>query len=313
MLRERRVMLQNLAARRVYRNQPLGEPRTWAYYVAEIAWLCYRHGGDLASFRRAAPQVPPYFVISDAVAKQALKLVGRRKKWREECGESYRPTSPAQLGKALAVTALECEELDLKTVYPAGWSPELDADRKKRDRERKRERRAMMASAKERQREAKRKREWRARRGRGIARAAEAQRKREEIAASGRSRRSWYRHRGTDGVLATIGTERVRPPFLLVRADGRLLCQLTQPHCKAAEMVASGRKGIHPKKKIQAKLSLLTRRAGELMEPPRASASPFPGMRQSVSAPPSALPGTDAADQHQRAPCPSAADRACAP
>ena len=79
MLRERRVMLQNLAARRVYRNQPLGEPRTWAYYVAEIAWLCYRHGGDLASFRRAAPQVPPYFVISDAVAKKALKLVGRRK------------------------------------------------------------------------------------------------------------------------------------------------------------------------------------------------------------------------------------------
>jgi hypothetical protein len=224
MLRARRGSLQRLAEGRVYRNKPLGKPRTWAFFVAEIAWLLYRRGGDLASFRRAAPQVPRYFVISDAVALKALRQVGRRKKWREQCGESYRPTSPAKLGKALAVTAEEYEELDLTTIRPAGWTPELAAaEHKARKLERDRKRRAK-ASAKERQREAKRKRAWRARRGRGLARAVEAQRKREEIAASDRSRATWYRRRETDGVRET---KRVRAPILPVRERGRLLSHRT--------------------------------------------------------------------------------------
>lgn len=205
MMRERRASLRTLATSRVYGNRPIGKPDTWAFFVAEIAWLRYRDGGTLKNFRRAAPAVPPYFVISDAVAKKALRKVGRLKKLREACGESYRPTSPAKLGKMLGVTALEIEELDLKTIRPADWTAELAAaERKQRDRDRKREARRK-ASAKDRQDEAKRKRKWRARRGRGLARAAKAERRRAEIAASGKSKATYYRHRET---------ERVRPPIL---------------------------------------------------------------------------------------------------
>jgi hypothetical protein len=219
--KRRKELRKNLAPGRVYGNRPLGQPEVWAFLIAEIAWFCVRDGGDLLSFRQTEPRVPPYLVISDAVARKALKRVGRLIKRH---GENYRPTSAAAAAKMLGVTAQEVEELDLKTVRPAGCT--LDAvERKKRDAERKRKRRAK-ASAKERQDEAKRQRERRARHRDGLSRVqylAEAERKRAEIAASGKSRATHYRRRETSRVRET---STVRPPPLsgaLSAADGRYL------------------------------------------------------------------------------------------
>ena len=226
MLRDWRKSLQKFVSARVYANKPLSKRETsaLAFFVAEIATLCYRGGSTLANFRRAAPQVAPYFVITDATARKALRELRRLKTWREECGETYRPSSAAKVGEELGVTAQACEELDLKTIRPAGWTPELAAaDRKARKLERDRKRWAN-ASAKDRQREAKRKRVSRAHPWSRPSRAAEAQRKREEIAASGRSRATWYRRRETDGVRET---KRVRVPILPARERGRRLSHRT--------------------------------------------------------------------------------------
>jgi hypothetical protein len=182
--------LRRAAAFRVQHGVPLGEPETWAMLIADVC-LYHRDGCDLFTFREVQRDG---VWIRDDVAMAAIHRVCRVAAWK---GVDYRPISAATAGKMLGITAEERWACDIRTMRAVDETPaDAKADRRVRDRGRKREERSM-ADAADRERERERGRRRRAAKG-AKPRArylAEAHARREQWEAQGISRRTWERRR----------------------------------------------------------------------------------------------------------------------